>query len=130
MALGTPSVLERLSSTDDPVAATAISPPTSPFVIADVRITDRDGRLIYRGDVDLRPELARIERGERDPHRNDGSVFQNREARLPRQERGYYREYVVRTPGIDHAGPQRLVLGANGEVYYTADHYRRFTRIQ
>jgi filamentous hemagglutinin len=102
----------------------------STLIVRDVRIDDQDGRTAYRGDVDLRPELARIERGERDPHRNDGAVFQNREGRLPQQQRGYYREYVVRTPGIGHAGPQRLIIGARGEIYYTPDHYRSFRRIE
>lgn len=102
----------------------------STLIVRDVRIDDQDGRTAYRGDVDLRPELARIERGERDPHRNDGAVFQNREGRLPKQQRGYYREYVVRTPGIGHAGPQRLIIGARGEIYYTPDHYRSFRRIE
>lgn len=102
----------------------------TPLLVQDVRVYDLDGRLAYRGAVDLAPELARIERGERDPHRNDGSVFQNREGRLPTRERGYYREYVVRTPTIRHAGPQRLVIGQGGEVYYTADHYQSFLRVQ
>jgi filamentous hemagglutinin len=107
-----------------------VSAPASALLVPDVEIRDRDGRVAYRGDVDLAPELARIQRGDRDAHRNDGSVFQNREGRLPKRERGYYREYVVRTPGIDHAGPQRLVLGVGGEVYYSPDHYRSFERIQ
>ena len=76
------------------------------------------------------PVLARIERGQSDPHRNDGGVFHNREGRLPQRLRGHYREYVVRTPGISHAGPQRLVIGRDGEVYYTADHYRSFRRLE
>lgn len=102
----------------------------TPLVIRDVRIEDRDGRIAYRGDMDLRPEVARIERGDRDAHRNDGSTFQNREGRLPKQQRGYYREYVVRTPGMRDVGPQRLVIGAGGEIYYTPDHYRTFKRIE
>lgn len=102
----------------------------TPLIVRDVRIEDRDGRLAYRGDMDLRPVLARIERGDRDAHRNDGSQFQNREGRLPKQQRGYYREYVVRTPGLRDVGPQRLVIGAGGEIYYTSDHYRTFKRIE
>jgi filamentous hemagglutinin len=89
-----------------------------------------DGRVAWRGDVDLAPELARIEAGGRDAHRSDGGVFGNREGLLPERRGGYYREYVIRTPGIDHAGPQRLVLGAGGEVYYTADHYASFRQIR
>lgn len=104
--------------------------PETPLVVENVRAYDMDGRLAFQGRMDLEPELARIERGESDPHRNDGSIFQNRERRLPIQERGYYREYVVRTPGIRHAGPQRLVIGQAGEVYYTADHYESFLRIR
>ncbi len=102
----------------------------TPLIIRDVRIEDRDGRIAYRGYMDLRPVLARIERGDHDAHHNDGSPFQNREGRLPKQQRGYYREYVVRTPGLRDVGPQRLVIGAGGEIYYTPDHYRTFKRIE
>ena len=100
------------------------------LVFRDVVVRDVDGRIAWRGDVDLAPALARIERGEKDPHRNDGGVFGNREGRLPARERGYYREFVVRTPGISHAGPQRLIIGSGGEVYYTYDHYESFRRIR
>ncbi|MDX2003639.1 MAG: ribonuclease domain-containing protein [Meiothermus sp.] len=103
----------------------------SSLVIKDQTIRAEDGRVVYRGDIDLAPALARIERGERDPHRNDGSVHRNREGRLPRQaDRDYYREYVVRTPGLRSVGPQRLVIGKNGETYYTPDHYQSFVRVR
>ena len=49
---------------------------------------------------------------------------------LPARPQGYYREYVVRTPGMSHAGPQRLVLGDAGEIYFTADHYASFVRVR
>lgn|SRR5690606_8817021 len=100
------------------------------LLVRNVVVRDLDGRVAWRGDVDLAPALERIEAGVSDPHRNDGGVFGNREGHLPRQERGYYREYVVRTPGISHAGPQRIVLGQRGEVYYTFDHYESFRRIR
>ena len=100
------------------------------LVVRGVEVRDLDGQVAWRGDVDLAPELARIAAGERDSHRNDGGVFQNREGLLPDRSRGHYREYVVRTPGISHAGPQRLVIGADGEVFYTHDHYRSFRRIR
>ncbi len=65
------------------------------------------------------------------PYEKDGSVFGNRERQLPRQARGYYREYTVRTPGASDRGARRIVCG--GEVprkpeacYYTADHYATF----
>lgn len=109
-------------------ASTQVS--DSSLVVAGVEVRDLDGRVAWRGDVDLAPVLGRIERGERDPHRNDGGVFHNRERRLPQRPGGYYREYVIRTPGINHAGPQRLVVGREGEVFYTSDHYRSFLRIR
>jgi ribonuclease T1 len=130
VVFGYPYLADRLGQPNGAPQTTAAPDQETRFILRDMRIEDRDGRLAYRGDVDLRPELARIERGERDPHDNDGSVFQNREGRLPKQQRGYYREYVVRTPGIGHAGPQRLVIGAAGEIYYTSDHYRSFKRIE
>jgi ribonuclease T1 len=103
---------------------------TSGLVIRDVTVHDRDGRVAWRGDVDLEPVLARIESREQDDHRNDGGVFRNRERLLPARPEGYYREYVIRTPGIAHAGPQRLVVGDNGEMFYTSDHYASFKRVR
>lgn len=57
---------------------------------------------------------------------SDGTVFFNRERLLPEQERGYYREYTVPTPGLSHRGARRLVTGAEDELYYTRDHYQSF----
>ncbi|MEZ5341580.1 MAG: ribonuclease domain-containing protein [Acidimicrobiales bacterium] len=59
----------------------------------------------------------------------DDSVFQNREGILPTQERGYYREYTVVTPGSDDRGARRIVAGEAGDLYYTADHYDSFKEI-
>lgn len=60
----------------------------------------------------------------------DGITFQNREGYLPDESRGYYREYTVETPGLDHRGARRIVTGG-GEIdpevwYYTEDHYESF----
>jgi ribonuclease T1 len=73
--------------------------------------------------------LDLIARGGPFPHRQDGSVFQNREGRLPSQPRGYYREYTVPTPGAGNRGARRIVVGQNGEKWYTRDHYRTFVRL-
>ena len=99
-------------------------------VMRDQRIHDEQGRLVYEGDVDLGPVFARIAAGEHDSHRNDGTVFGNREGRLPRQPRGYYTEWVVRTEGVRGVGPQRLITGRNGEAYYTPDHYETFVPVR
>jgi ribonuclease T1 len=60
------------------------------------------------------------------PYAKDGAVFGNREGRLPKQRRGYYREYTVKTPGERTRGARRIVSGAGGERWYTADHYNSF----
>ena len=64
------------------------------------------------------------------PYAKDGSVFGNREGILPKQKRGYYREYTVKTPGLRTRGARRIVAGAPGEYYYTEDHYNSFRRIR
>ena len=64
------------------------------------------------------------------PHPQDGRIFANRESRLPRQARGYYREYTVETPGVRGRGPRRIVAGRGGELFYSEDHYRSFRRIR
>ncbi|WP_175181505.1 ribonuclease domain-containing protein [Achromobacter aegrifaciens] len=33
-------------------------------------------------------------------------------------------------PGIAGPGPQRIVVGKGGEMYYTADHYKTFIQIK
>ncbi|MDP1693308.1 MAG: ribonuclease domain-containing protein [Burkholderiaceae bacterium] len=68
------------------------------------------------------------------PDAKDGSVFGNRERQLPRQNRGYYREYTVKTPGSRDRGARRIVCGGHQTArpqacYYTADHYASFKRI-
>lgn len=77
----------------------------------------------------LAKTLALIERGGPFPYPKDGTVFANREARLPQQPRGYYREYTVPTPGATNRGARRVVRGKNGETWYTRDHYESFVRI-
>lgn len=74
--------------------------------------------------------IAMIRRGGPFPHRQDGSVFGNREGHLPRQPRGWYREYTVETPGLRHRGTRRIVTGGDPPQawYYTDDHYETFRR--
>lgn len=100
------------------------------LMVRNVKIYDLNGNLAYKGDVDLKPTLDRIAKGIADSHRNDGSTFGNFERKLPQKARGYYTEYVVRTPGISGPGPQRVIMGKDGEAYYTPDHYATFVRIK
>jgi len=88
---------------------------------------------------EARHTLDLIQRGGPFPYpHKDGSTFGNFEKRLPRQARGYYREYTVPTPGSRDRGARRLIAGrghtgnvtTSGEYYYTDDHYRSFRRIR
>lgn len=72
-----------------------------------------------------------IRKGGPFPYEKDGVVFGNRERLLPRQDRGYYREYTVKTPGSRDRGARRIVCGGQVPVkpdacYYTDDHYASF----
>lgn len=71
-----------------------------------------------------------IESGGPFAYAKDGSVFQNREQRLPKQKAGFYREYTVDTPGASDRGARRLVAGEDGSLYYTRDHYQTFVMLR
>lgn len=87
---------------------------------------------------EARETLALIKAGGPFPYDRDGIVFGNREGLLPKQARGYYREYTVKTPGERTRGARRIVAGEgaardvrrSGEYWYTDDHYRSFRRIR
>ena len=64
----------------------------------------------------------------------DGVVFGNRERILPAKNRGFYREYTVKTPGERTRGARRIVCGglqptAPEACYYSDDHYASFRKI-
>ncbi|MGV0409592.1 ribonuclease domain-containing protein [Corynebacterium resistens] len=64
----------------------------------------------------------------------DGKHFGNYENILPKQKSSYYREYTVKTTGLNHRGERRLVVGGgsktNPEVwYYSGDHFESFCQI-
>ena len=78
--------------------------------------------------------LALIYQGGPFRYDKDGTVFGNREKILPRQNRGYYREYTVKTPSERNRGARRIVCGgltptAPEACYYTDDHYASFRKI-
>jgi filamentous hemagglutinin len=80
-------------------------------------------------NVDIAPTLDRIEDGALLNTLGDGTTFRNDSGTLPSAPGLTYTEYVVPTPSAEavaNAGPQRLVVGSNGSVYYTPDHYTTF----
>lgn len=79
-----------------------------------------------------RETLALIRKGGPHPYSKDGTIFSNREKILPRQPRGFYHEYTVKTPGSRDRGARRIVCGGKQQetCYYTGDHYASFKIIK
>ena len=89
------------------------------------------GKELRIPNNDLTPTLERIKKGEKHPHPRDGTTYRNKNNELPVQPEGYYKEYVHPTSGLlkHDPGPQRIVVGKYGEVYYTPDHYKTLIKI-
>jgi ribonuclease T1 len=68
------------------------------------------------------------------PSGKDGVVFGNYEGLLPKQKRGYYHEFTVKTEGTRNRGARRIIVGGeptvSKDLYYTDDHYATFKRIK
>ena len=78
--------------------------------------------------------MRKIEAGGPFKYDKDGTVFGNREQILPAKNRGFYREYTVKTPGERTRGARRIVCGGikptvPDACYYTDDHYASFRKI-
>lgn len=100
--------------------------PTPYTSIETVRLADLppQGKATYQA----------ILRGGPFAYEKDGVVFGNRERLLPSRQRGYYREYTVKTGGSHNRGAQRIVCGgaqptAPDGCFYTSDHYASFRKI-
>lgn len=76
-----------------------------------------------------RETLVLIRQGGPFPFSRDGTIFTNREGRLPRARHGTYREYTVVTPGSRDRGARRIIAAGNSRFWYSDDHYRSFRRI-
>lgn len=86
--------------------------------------------------VDVGPTLRRIAEGKTlrqaglPSHDGDGTTFLNLRDRragrrpLPDRPRGYYVEFVV-PPGNGYRwpGPERLIVGREGDAWFSPDHY-------
>ncbi|WP_338640929.1 hemagglutinin repeat-containing protein [Burkholderia pyrrocinia] len=121
------------SAGKSPIGASTTTSGTTPM-IGGATVVDRRTGAVYQGIVDLQPTLDRIANGGAPISRNDGTTFENRPVKgaqlLPVKPDGYYQEYVVPTPGINGPGPQRIITGKGGEIYYTPDHYDSFVPIR
>jgi ribonuclease T1 len=98
--------------------------------------TSSGGDVVFASElpVEARHTLQLIRQGGPFPYEKDGVVFGNYERLLPKQNRGYYREFTVKTPGARNRGARRIITGGElnnpRELYYTEDHYASFRRIQ
>jgi ribonuclease T1 len=84
--------------------------------------------------LEAQTTISVIRKGGPFPYPKDGVVFGNREKVLPKQPRGFYTEYTVKTPGERSRGARRIVVcgepRSSTELYYTDDHYATFKRIK
>ena len=123
-----------LRQSDKSVYGPAVAVPAAEVSRQDVSQQDaaKQDRLPVFLPAEARHTLTLIARGGPFPHPQDGSVFGNREKRLPAKPRGYYREYTVDTPGLSHRGARRIITGGQPPemYYYTDDHYDSFRSFQ
>ena len=99
--------------------------------VHNVAIKNLDGEIVFRGTVDLAKTVERVDAGRvLSEYRHDGIEFKNIERRLPNKPRSYYREWVHPTKGLRGPGPQRVLSGKEGELFYTWDHYSHFVKIR
>ena len=93
-------------------------------------------QTVVRAELPVQAQtmMTLIEQGGPFKYDKDGTVFGNREKILPARQRGYYREYTVKTPGERSRGARRIVCGgqqprAPDACFYTDDHYGSFRQI-
>jgi ribonuclease T1 len=95
--------------------------------------TDEASGLPVVDLASLPPEVTEtvdlIDAGGPFPYADDGEAFLNSAGLLPERRTGYYRVYTVETPGPAEPTTRRIVSGADGELYWTDDHYKSFRRI-
>lgn len=109
------------TATSDAADATPSASPTRASDLPTISIGDLPDEAL--------DTLLLIQDGGPYPHSQDDGIFGNREGILPARTNGYYREYTVETPGSPDRGARRIVVGADGDRYYTTDHYDSFREI-
>jgi hypothetical protein len=95
-------------------------------LVINVRVPpDKNGQGGYEGRVDLMKTIDRIRNGGPKLGKNDGEPYNNKtQPQVREKPPGYWREYVVETPGMTGPGKQRLLVGGKGEIVYTNNHYK------
>ncbi|ARQ67967.1 ribonuclease domain-containing protein [Streptomyces marincola] len=122
LLIGGPTTAAASPAFTDPSPTPTSSTAVAPLAFGDICHSDLPAQAY--------DTLELIERGGPFPHPQDGGTFYNREGLLPDRPTGYYHEYTVETPGLDHRGARRIVTGDSYEEdYYTSDHYASFDLI-
>ena len=125
------AVLLGLLASCQPVAEAGKTGQTAPVASgAGMSGAERSDISLAELPPEARETLRAIRQGGPYAFDRDGVVFGNYERRLPKRPRGYYHEYTVKTPGVRTRGARRIISGAHGEYYYSADHYQTFTSIR
>ena len=116
-----------------PTATANASPAAPPTAGSADSSSTADGLRVVGASAlpaEARRTLILIDQGGPFPYERDGVVFGNVERLLPQRPRGWYHEYTVPTAGEDDRGALRIVAGRDGTLYYTADHYESFVRVE
>jgi ribonuclease T1 len=96
--------------------------------------TSPDVITVSQLPLEAQQTLVLIRQGGPFPFSKDGTAFGNYDKALPRQARGYYHEYTVKTPGARNRGARRIIVGgqpiSSRDRYYTDNHYATFKRIK
>jgi ribonuclease T1 len=111
-------------STADPVPARSAS-----AAVAGTPVSGLPTVRVAELPPEARTVLATLDAHGTFRYSQDGTVFGNFEHLLPARPDGYYHEYTVPTPGSRDRGARRLVVGRDGDVYYTGDHYATFRQV-
>jgi RHS repeat-associated protein len=77
-------------------------------------------------DLGLEGEVARINKGEKYGYRDDSSTYHNNNGHLPSGVK--YTEYYTTPTGAP--GTNRIVVGNDGNWYFTPDHYETFIQFK
>jgi RHS repeat-associated protein len=96
-----------------------------------VTIVDRGRVIATNQTVDVNPTLESIQTSQINGRSfaNDG---RGGTQRLPTKAPGYYQEFDVvdQHPGTVGRGPERVIMGRGGEIYYTGNHYKTFIPVR
>jgi hypothetical protein len=95
------------------------------------------GTTVYSGPLNVKNTLDRIRANNGPDRSNDGAVFNNNTGQLPSGHGTWY-EFTVEPAGgtninfanspynVSFPGPMRIVMAADGDTYFTGDHYSTF----